>query len=67
MLLLSDMNSVTKVLSTLKIFRECSGLKIKQEKTVGMLLGSWKNRQNLPQNIKWTSEPVKNVRCIYKQ
>ena len=31
-LLLSDMNSVTKVLSTLKIFGECSGLKINQDK-----------------------------------
>ena len=53
------MNSVTKVLSTLKTFGECSGLKINHKKTVGVLLGSWKNRQNLPQNIKWTSEPVK--------
>ena len=54
-LLLADVNYVT----TLKLFGECSGLKINQEKTIGMLLGSWKNRQNLPQNIKWTSEPVK--------
>ena len=63
-LLLSDTNSVTKVLSTLKIFGECSDLKINQEKTVGMLLGAWKNRQNLPQNIKWTSKPV-NMFGVY--
>ena len=31
-LLLSDMNSVSKVLSTLKIFGECSGLTVNQEK-----------------------------------
>ena len=48
-LMLSDLNSITEALSLLTKFGDCSGLKINKEKTVGMLLGSWRKRPKLPQ------------------
>ena len=58
-LMLSDMSSINETLSLLQKFREYSGLKINKGKTIGMLLGSWKNRRNLPQMISWTKKPIK--------
>ena len=57
--LMSDRNSIAKALSLLTKFGDYSGLKINNEKTLGMLLGSWRNRPKLPQNITWTDEPIK--------
>ena len=57
-LMLSDMSFINEILSLLQKFGECSGLKINKDKTVGMLLGSWKNRRNLPQIINWTKNPI---------
>ena len=53
------MRSINETLSLLQKFGECSGLKINKDKTTGMLLGSWKNRRNLPQIINWTKNPIK--------
>ena len=58
-LLLSDMDSINEALSALDEFGKYSGLRINHEKTIGMLLGSWKDRHNLPLNIKWTKEPIR--------
>ena len=58
-LMLSDMNSITEVLSLLTKFGNYSGLKINKEKTLGMLLGSWRKRPKLPPSITWTDEPIK--------
>ena len=58
-LMFSDMRSINETLSLLQKFGECSGLKINKGKTTGMLLGSWKNRRNLPQIINWTKYPIK--------
>ena len=41
------------------LFGKYSGIRINHEKTIGMLLGSWKDRHNLPRNIKWTKEPIR--------
>ena len=48
------MSSINEA-SLLQKFGEYSGLKINKDKTIGMLLGSWKNRNNLPQIINWTN------------
>jgi len=58
-LTLSDIKSVNETLHVLKLFGECSGLKINKDKTEAMLLGPWQNRHNLPRNIKWTNGPIK--------
>ena len=58
-LMLSDMNSINEALSLLKTFGEYSGLRVNTDKTIGMLLGAWKNRQDLPHNINWTNKPIK--------
>ena len=58
-LMLSDLNSITEALSLLTKFGDYSGLKINKEKTLGMLLGSWRKRPKLPPNITWTDEPIK--------
>ena len=63
-LMLSDMRSINETLSLLQKFGECSGLKINKDKTTGMLLGSWKNRRNLPQIINWTKNPIKLLRIF---
>ena len=41
-LMLSDMSSINETLSLLQKLREYSGLKINKDKTIRMLLGSWK-------------------------
>ena len=48
-LMLSDLSSITEALSLLTKFGKYSGLKINNEKTLGMLLGSWRKRPKLPQ------------------
>ena len=58
-LMLLDMNSINEALSLLKTFGEYSGLRFNTDKTIGMLLGAWKNRQDLPHNINWTNKPIK--------
>ena len=58
-LMLSDMNSINEVLSLLNKFGEYSGLRVNTDETIGMLLGAWKNQQDLPHNINWTNTPIR--------
>lgn len=40
-------------------YSEGSGSKINVQKTQGLWLGAWKNRQDTPGNFKWTNEKIK--------
>ena len=57
-LMLSDKNSINEALSLLQKFGEYSGLRVNTDKTIGMLLGAWKNQQDLPNNINLANKPI---------
>lgn len=59
------------VLSTLKSFAKCSGLKINYEKSIAYQIGSLAGHNNgllheynLSENIQWSSEPIKTLGVI---
>ena len=50
-----------EVIKDLKDYEEASGAKINYEKTKGLWVGKWKNRQDKPIDIEWTNENVKTL------
>ena len=66
-LLLSDMDSINEALSALDEFGKYSGLRINHEKTIGMLLGSWKDRHNFATKYKKDKRTNQTVRNLYQQ
>ncbi|MCG8049147.1 MAG: reverse transcriptase domain-containing protein [Candidatus Thiodiazotropha endolucinida] len=51
--ILTDVNSVGKVLDTCKCFGRASGAKLNILKTKGIFLGKWKRREDHPFGISW--------------
>ena len=51
--------SIEKTFKTLEIYEKASGAKMNLEKTVGMYLGKWRNKNQRFKNIKWSTKPVK--------
>jgi exonuclease III len=43
---------------TLENFQKASGLKINKEKSVGLFLGSWKDRNDQPLGINWSTDII---------
>jgi hypothetical protein len=43
----------------MKYHEKASGAKMNLEKTVGMYLGKWRNKNPRFKNIKWSTKPVK--------
>ena len=56
--LVSDCDSILRLLKLLDEFKQVSGLQINTEKTEAMWLGAWKNRTEKPFGFKWPHEPV---------
>ena len=56
--LVSDCDSILRLLKLLDEFKQVSGLKINTEKTEAMWLGAWKNRTEKPFGFKWPHEPI---------
>ena len=56
--MVSDCDSVLRLLTLLEEFRQVSGLEINTGKTEAMWLGTWKNRTEKPFGFKWPQEPV---------
>jgi hypothetical protein len=57
--IIRDKISATNLLSVMKLFQKCSGLKMNLEKTEGVWLGSKRFCQEKPFGIKWPDEPVR--------
>jgi hypothetical protein len=51
--------SIEEAFKTLEIYEKASGAKMNLEKTVGMYLGKWRNKNQRFKNIKWSTKPVK--------
>ena len=51
--------SIEETFKTLEIYEKASGAKMNLEKTVGMYLGKWRNKNPRFKNIKWSTKPVK--------
>ena len=60
-----DLNDVNKILRTLKIFGECSGLKINLEKCELFNLGDPVNKEDTYKKIKWCTEGFKYLGIWY--
>ena len=50
-----------EVVKEIQDYEEASGAKVNYEKTKGLWLGSWKNRDDAPLGITWTRGNVKNL------
>ena len=50
---------IEEAFKTLEIYEKASGAKKNLEKTVGMYLGKWRNKNPRSKNIKWSKKPVK--------
>ena len=57
--------SIEKTFEILEIYEKASGSKINLNKTVGVYLGRWKNKQPKFKKIKWTKEPIKALGVIH--
>jgi hypothetical protein len=51
--------SIEETFKTLEIYEKASGAKMNLEKTVGMYLGKWRNKNPRFKNIMWSTKPVK--------
>jgi hypothetical protein len=49
--------SIEETFKTLGIYEKASGAKMNLEKTVGMYLGKWRNKNPRFKNIKWSKKP----------
>ena len=50
-----------EVIKDLDDFQAATGTKINYEKTRGLWVGKWKDRQDKPMNIKWTNKNIKRL------
>jgi hypothetical protein len=57
--------SIEETFKTLGIYEKASGAKMNLEKTVGMYLGKWRNKNPRFKNIKWSTKPVKALGVIH--
>ncbi len=59
---------ITKnVLTLLRIFQHCSGLKINIEKTQSKYLDSLKNNAYFPHGLSWIKEPLETLGIIFTE
>ena len=50
-----------EVIKDLDYFQSATGAKINYEKTKGLWVGKWKDRQDTPMDIKWTNRNIKRL------
>jgi len=60
-LLLHDLKSVKTTLDTLKIFKNCSGLKINIEKSNAKYIGSLISCDHFPHGLSWIKTPIETL------
>ena len=54
----TDNKDFTNLEKCFYIYSEGSGSKINNQKTQGLWLGAWKNRNNTPGNFKWSNQKI---------
>jgi hypothetical protein len=54
-----DEESIEETFRVLNIYEKASGAKLNLNKTVGMYLGQWKDKNPKFKQIKWSKDPVK--------
>ena len=50
-----------EVIKDLDMYEQATGAKVNYGKTKGLWIGAWKNRTDIPLNIKWTNKNVKSL------
>ena len=55
----SNIKSLDKLFKVFARFEKATNAKINNDKTNALWIGKWKNRNDKPHNLKWTSESVK--------
>ena len=63
-LLLNDLNSLGKVLLTLKLFQHCSGLKINFDKSNAKYIGTLISCDHFPHGLSWIKKPIETLGVI---
>ena len=49
----------------LNIYEKASGAKMNLDKTVGMYLGKWRNKNSRFRDIKWSKKPIKALGVLH--
>ncbi len=60
-MLLNDLNSVKSSLVVLKMFHQCSGLKINVKNTQTKYIGSLENDDYFPHGLSWIKIPIETL------
>ena len=60
----TDIQSITELFKTLQNYEKATNSKINKEKTEGLWVGNWKNKQERPLNLKWTNKSVISLGII---
>ena len=63
--LLSDVQSASKLFDLLSLFRRCSGLKLNQTKYEMLWLGSMRHRKDIILDLQMSGEPVHALRVHF--
>ena len=59
--LCDSLSSVKNLIEIVDEFGKSSGLKLNTSKTKAIWLGSWRDREDEPFNLKWTKKPVRTL------
>ena len=54
----TDIVSINELFKTLDKYQKATNAKVNKDKTEGLWVGSWRERQDTPLNLKWTSETI---------
>jgi exonuclease III len=60
-LLLHDISSLTTVIQTLSLFKDCAGLKINLDKSNAKYIGSLTTCDHYPHGLSWIKTPIKTL------
>ena len=62
---LSDFDSVKQLFKILYIYQRASGAKVNLLKTIGFLMGKLRYEKDIPLDIRWTNEKIKNPWILF--
>ena len=60
-ILVTTNDSIDALFLTLKKYENATNVRVNEDKTEGIWLGNWKNRNDKPRNLKWTSTGTKSL------
>ena len=62
---LSDFDSVKQLFKILYIYQRASGAKVNLLKSIGFLMGKLRYEKDIPLDIRWTNEKIKNPWILF--